>query len=189
MDNFFEILIYLIIIISFLSSIFKKKQQPQKKPPVQQPQREDYYQSEQTEVTIPQTQHKEEYDILRELEDFFKVGNEPTEMKLPKPQQPQSENVPTVDEHVSTETWQEITVSENVRNEWDRKKEDVSKKLAKVDSEIEKQAAIFETSLGKRELVFSNIALSVRSKFTHPETLQEYIILSEILRKPKALRR
>ncbi|MBK9097746.1 MAG: hypothetical protein IPM14_06365 [bacterium] len=190
MDNFFEILIYLIIIISFLSSIFKKKkQQPQKKPPVQQPQRDDYYQAEQPEVSIPQTQQKEEYDILKELEDFFKVGDEQTEVKVPRPQETYSENIPTADEHVSTETWKEDSISENIRSEWERKKEEVSRKLAKVDSVIEKQAEMFETSLERKELVFSNLAITVRSKFSHPDTLKEYILFSEILGKPKALRR
>jgi hypothetical protein len=189
MDNLFEILIYLIIIISFLSSIFKKKQQPQKKPPVQQPQREDYYQTEQTEVSIPQPQRKEEYDILRELEDFFKVGEESAGIKLPKPQETYAENAPTVEEHASTESWQEDTVSENVRNEWERKQEEVSKRISRINPELEKQAAMFESSLDRKENVFSGIALSVRSKLTHPETLKEYIIFSEILGKPKALRR
>ncbi len=81
MDNLFEILIYVIIIISFLSSIFKKKKQQQQKPPMRQTQQEEYYQAEQTEVSVPQTQSKEEYDILRELEDFFKVGDVPTEQE------------------------------------------------------------------------------------------------------------
>lgn len=190
MDNVFEILIYLIIIISFLSSIFKKKkQQPQKRPPVQQPQRDDYYQAEQPEASVPQSQQKEEYDILRELEDFFKVGDESTEIKIPKPQETYSENVPTAEEHVSTETWKEESLAENIRNEWERKKEEVSKKQAKVDSVIEKQAAMFETSLERKEALFSSISLSVRSKFTKPETLKEYVIFSEILGKPKALRR
>lgn len=190
MDNVFEILIYLIIIISFLSSIFKKKkQQPQNRPPVRQPQRDDYYQAEHPEASVPQSQQKEEYDILRELEDFFKVGDESTEIKIPKPQEPQPENVPTVEEHVSTESWQEDTISENVRNEWERKQEEVKKKISGIDSELEKKAAIFETSLERRDRVLSNIAISVRSKFSKPETLKEYIIFSEILGKPKALRR
>lgn len=186
MDNFFEILIYLIIIISFLSSIFKKKKQQQQKPPVRQPQQEEY---SQVEVSVPQTQAKEEYDILKELEDFFKVGDEQTEVKVPRPQETYSENIPTADEHVSTETWKEDSISENIRSEWERKKEEVSRKLAKVDSVIEKQAEMFETSLERKELVFSNLAITVRSKFSHPDTLKEYILFSEILGKPKALRR
>ncbi len=187
MDNLFEILIYLIIIISFLSSIFKKKKQQQQKPPVQQPQQEDYYQAEQTEVSVPQSQRKEEYDILRELEDFFKVGDE-SPIKVPVPQE-QPEIVVTADEHKRGEIWQEKTESEHKTDDWESKKEELTKRVSRINSKIERQSAMFESSLERKESAFSNIALSVRSKFTQPETLQEYIIFSEILGKPKALRR
>lgn len=188
MDNFFEILIYLIIIISFLSSFFKKKQQPQKKPPVQQPQHEEYYQTEQVEVSAPQTERKEDYDILRELEDFFKVGDESASQKVPVPQQP-AEPVPTLEEHTKSESWQTPTVSEHVYDEWERKKSEVKKIIASVDSNIEKKAAMFEESLERHESVYSSIAFSVKLKMKKPSTLKEYIIFSEILGKPKALRR
>ncbi len=188
MDNLFEILIYVIIIISFLSSIFKKKQQPQKKPPVQQPQQEDYYQAEQTEVSVPQTQSREEYDILRELEDFFKVGDESTERRVPVPQH-QPETVTTDEEHTRREIWQEKTKSEHVADDWERKKSEVKKIISSVDSSIEKKAAIFEESLERKESVYSSIALSVISKMKNPSTLKEYIVFSEILGKPKAFRR
>lgn len=188
MDNLFEILIYVIIIISFLSSIFKKKQQPQKKPPVQQPQREDYYQVEKTEVSVPQSQRKEEYDILRELEDFFKVGDQTIDRKVPTPQQ-QTESLPSVEEHTKSEDWKSPTESEHYVDQWERKKEEVTKRVSRIDSNIEKQAAMFETSLERNEAASSNLVLSVRSKFTQPSTLKEYIIFSEIFGKPKALRR
>lgn len=189
MDNVFEILIYLIIIISFLSSIFKKKkQQPQKKPPAQQPQPDEYYQTQPTEVSIPQTQPKEDYDILKELEDFFKVGDEPTARKVPVPQQP-AESVPTLEEHTKSENWKTPTLSEHYADDWELKKEEVTKRVARVDSSIEKKAVMFEESLTKREAVYSSIAMTVKSKIGNPSTLKEYIIFSEILGKPKALRR
>jgi chromatin segregation and condensation protein Rec8/ScpA/Scc1 (kleisin family) len=188
MDNLFEILIYVIIIISFLSSIFKKKQQPQKKPPVQQPRQEDYYQAEQTEVSAPQPQSKEEYDILRELEDFFKVGNEQTERRVPAPQQ-QTESLPSVEEHTKSEDWKSPTESEHYVDQWERKKTEVKKIISSVDSSIEKKAAMFEESLERKESVYSSFALAVKSKIKHPSTLKEYIIFSEILGKPKAFRR
>jgi hypothetical protein len=188
MDNLFEILIYVIIIISFLSSIFKKKQQPQKKPPVQQPRQEDYYQVEQSEASVPQSQSKEEYDILRELEDFFKVGNEQTERRVPAPQQ-QTESLPSVEEHTKSEDWKSPTESEHYVDQWERKKTEVKKIISSVDSSIEKKAAMFEESLERKESVYSCFALAVKSKIKNPSTLKEYIIFSEILGKPKALRR
>lgn len=187
MDNFFEILIYLIIIISFLSSIFKKKKQQQQKPPEQQPQSEDYYPAE---VSIPQTKSKEEYDILRELEDFFKVGNEPSEQQIPMPiPQEQPKKMTHIEEQTRTESWQTPTLSEHVADDWERKKEEVDKRIARVDSSIEKKAAMFEESLERKESVYSSIALSVKSKIKNPSTIKEYIIFSEILGKPKAFRR
>ena len=187
MDNFFEILIYLIIIISFLSSIFKKKKQQQQKPPARQPQYEETYQAE---VSIPQTQTKEEYDVLRELEDFFKVGNEPAGQQIPVPvPQEQPKKMTKIEEHTLDESWHTPTASEHIAGDWERKKEEVSKRIARVDSSVEKKAAMFEESLERKESVYSSIALSVKSKMKNPSTLKEYIIFSEILGKPKALRR
>lgn len=185
MDNIFEILIYVIIIISFLSSIFKKKKQQQQKPPARAPQQEEYPQAD---VTIAQTQPKEEYDVLRELEDFFKVGEEPTRQQIPVPVPPQP-NIPNMEEHVRTDSWHAKTESEHYVNEWERKKSEVKKIISSVDSSIEKKAALFEASLDKKDATFNSIALAVKAKMRNPSTLKEYIIFSEILGKPKALRR
>jgi len=185
MDNLFEILIYVIIIISFLSSIFKKKKQQQQKPPAQHPQSADYYE---TEVSVPQTQSKKEYDILKELEVFFKVGTEPTKQEIPIPKE-QPKRMTHIEEHTRTDSWQTPTTSEHLADVWERKKEEVSKRVARVDSSVEKKAAMFEESLERKESVYSSIALSVKSKMKNPSTLKEYIIFSEILGKPKALRR
>jgi hypothetical protein len=188
MDNLFEILIYVIIIISFLSSIFKKKKQQQQKPPTRQTQQEEYYQAEQTEVSVPQPQSKAEYDILRELEDFFKVGNEQTYRNVPAPRQ-QNESLPSVEEHTKSEDWKSPTESEHYVDQWERKKTEVKKRISSVDASIEKKAAMFEESLERKESIYSSIALTVKSKIKNPSTLKEYIIFSEILGKPKAFRK
>jgi len=186
MDNLFEILIYVIIIISFLSSIFKKKkQQQQQQPPVRQPQQEEYSQAN---VSTPPSQPKEEYDILKELEVFFKVGTETTKQEIPIPQE-QPKRMTQIEEHTRTDSWRTPTTSEHLADVWERKKEEVSKRVARVDSSVEKKAAMFEESLERKESVYSSIALSVKSKMKNPSTLKEYIIFSEILGKPKALRR
>ena len=185
MDNLFEILIYVIIIISFLSSIFKKKKQRQQTPPVQQPQQEEYSQAE---VSAPPSQSKEDYDILKELEDFFKVGTEPTKQEIPVPQEP-PKKITHLEEQTRREIWQERTESEHLFEDWEQKKAEVKKRMARVDSGIEKQAARFEELLVRKETALSSIALTVKSKIANPSTLKEYIIFSEILGKPKALRR
>ena len=186
MDNIFEILIYVIIIISFLSSIFKKKKQQQQKPTAQQPQSDEYSQAE---VAVPQAQPKEEYDVLKELEDFFKVGEEPTRQQIPVPVPPEQPKIPDMEEHIRTDPWHARTESEHYVDDWERKKSEVKKIISSVDSSIEKKAALFESSLDKKEATFSSIALAVKSKMKNPSTLKEYIIFSEILGKPKALRR
>jgi hypothetical protein len=188
MDNVFEILIYLIIIVSFLSSIFKKKrQQQQQKPSIPQSQSDEYVQPE---VVVPQTEKKEDYDILRELEDFFKVGEEPGRQQIPVPvPQELPKKMTPIEEHNRTESWQTPTKSEHYVDEWEQKKSEVKKIISSVDSSIEKKAAMFEASLDKKDTTYSSIALAVKSKMKNPSTLKEYIIFSEILGKPKALRR
>lgn len=185
MDNIFEILIYVFIIISFLSSIFKKRKQQQQKPPAKQPQAKDYYQ---TKVEVPQVEKRQEYDIMRELEDFFKVGDEPTGNNMPVPQT-QTESAPSMEEHVKSDSWHAPTESEHVLDRWERKKSEVKKIMAGVDSAIEQKAALFEQSLDKKNIAYSTLAFAVKSKMKNPSTLKEYIIFSEILGKPKALRR
>jgi len=188
MDNIFEILIYGIIIISFLSSIFKKRKQQKQNPPVQRPQPDEYYQ---TEVQVPQSEKKEDYDIMRELQDFFKVGNELPEQEksvTSKPEEPVS--IIQSKEKSKPDIWHSPTSSEHsYTNDWERKRFEVKKIIASVDSGIEKKAAMFEESLGKKAVVYSSIAMTVKTKIGNPSTLKEYIIFSEILGKPKAMRR
>jgi hypothetical protein len=185
MDNVFEILIYLIIIISFLSSIFKKKKQQQQKPPVRQTQPEEYYQ---TEVSVPQTKTKDEYDILKELEVFFKVGTEPTKQEIPIPQE-QPKKMTKIEEHTLDESWHTPTASEHTADDWEHKKTEVKKRVARVDTGIEEQAAKFEESLVKKKNAASDISAKIRIRLRTPSSLKEYVIISEILGKPKALRR
>ena len=184
MDNVFEILIYLFIIISFISSFLKKKKQ-QQKPPAQQRPADEY---ENAEIVTPQTQTKEDYGILTELEDFFKVGEETATGEASIPQQP-TEHATTMEEHVKTDSWHAPTESEHVMDRWERKKSEVQKIMSSVDSAIEQKAALFEQSLGKNETAYSTLALAVKSKMKNPSRLKEFIIFSEILGKPKALRR
>ena len=187
MDNVFEILIYVIIIISFLSSIFKKMKKP-KQPPVQRPLPEEY---SQREVSVPQTQQKEEYNILREIEDFFKVESElPRKEKTTVTQHEEPKRMTQIEEHTQAESWHTPTESEHsYTDDWDRKKAEVKKKVARVDSGIEKQAAKFEESLVKKKPATSEITSLIKARLQNPSTLKEYIIFSEIIGKPKALRR
>ena len=187
MDNFFEILIYVIIIISFLSSILKKKQKP-KQPPAQSPRPDEYNKAD---VSVAQTQPKEDYDIMREIEDFFKVGNElPEQEKVPIAQPKEPASIIQSKEQSKIDSWHSPTASEHTyTDDWELKKAEVEKKILQVDSGIEKQAAKFEESIQRKETVPGQLAIIITSKLGNPASLKEYIIFSEILGKPKALRR
>ena len=85
MDNIFEVLIYVFIIISFLSSFFrKKKKEAIKKEQLQAQIRNQQGIKEDLEVQVsPSIQTQEpEYDILKEFEDFFKVGERKEEPEI-----------------------------------------------------------------------------------------------------------
>ena len=144
MDNFFEILIYLLIIISFLSGLFKKKNK-QKRPPSQRTQTP---QPNEREVTAAQSPPKEEYDILNELEDFFKVGDEKTETQQVRIPPEQKYEPVDFDEHIQDDQWHQPTASEHkVTDVWKEKQKEIIDKKSKIDSEIEQQAVEFEKYL------------------------------------------
>ena len=186
MDNFFDILIFLIIIISIVSSFLKKKQ-----PPKQTSERRTQpLEPKQIDPQVSTEQPKEAYDILNEIEDFFKVGSEPAGPEKTKEETEEPQSIIQKDERTISESWHSPTASEHsYTNDWGRKKEEVKKIISKVDASIEKQAAKFEESLQRKETEPGQLALIVKSKLGNPASLKEYIIFSEILGKPKALRR
>lgn len=188
MDNVFEILIYLIIIISFLSGLLKKKDK-KKRPPVQRPQTQE---PADREVTVARTSPKEEYDILKELEDFFKVGGPEAEtgQSQPIPSPVESAESVDFDEHVQSDEWHQPTASEHrYTNIWKEKQSELSGKKSKIDSGVEEQAAKFEKQLKKKKTAASEISKKIRNKLQDPASLKDYIVISEIMAKPKAFRK
>lgn len=186
MDNIFEILIYLIIIISFLSSIFKKKQKPQQRPQ-QGPQRDNY---EQQDVAVSETQSKEDYDVLKEIEDFFKVGSEQYEQGKRVPvEQESSETIYRIEETPKTETLHTTSAAGTFRSEIDKQREELKLKRSMVDSVVEEKAKQFEELLAKPVQPVTSPASTIKSKLSNPQSIREYVLFSEILGKPKALRR
>ncbi len=186
MDNVFEILIYLIIIISFLSSIFKKKQKPQQRSQ-QRSQRENY---EQKDVATSKTEQKEEYDVLKEIEDFFKVGTENYEQGQQVPvEQESTESDYRIEGKQKTEAIPSTSATESYRNVIEKQREELKIKRAMVDSAVEEKAKQFEKLLSKPVQPIATMASTIKSKLSNPRDIREYIIFSEILGKPKALRR
>lgn len=193
MDNLFEYLIYGFIIISFISSFFKKKKPLPKKTPDQAP-------SEQTDITenkiinIPPSQEKkaEEYDILKEIEGFFNVGQttqsdtkDHTDEKMYEGAKDRENYTPVPEKSFHTATSSEHTFTDP----WDVKRKELEKRKKEISPEIEQQASAYEESLIKKESAATGIIRDISERLKRPSTLKEYVIISEIIGKPKALKR
>ena len=191
MDNVFEILIYGLIIISFISSFFKKKKkQQQAQQKLEQMQKtKEYPEHEEYEA---KQEAKREPDLLKDLEDFFKVG---TEEKLkfvePKPAQPVETEL-----HESFENFfnleekkPSVTPDQTYTDPWKKKENELQERVEKIDSKVEEQAAKFEATLKRKKSAASEISKKIKQRLQEPTSLKDYIIISEIMGKPKSLNR
>ena len=195
MDNIFDILIYALIIISFLSSLFRKKKKELIKKQLIQSQTHDQQKIIEGQNIQPspsvQTQDQE-YDILKEFEDFFKVGKPEADSKV----QQQIESIEETEESkgkfsiVPEESFHTQTASEHTFvDPWDIKKSEIEKREKSISPIIEKKATAFERYLKKPETSATKISRKIRESMKRPSTLKEYVIISEIMGKPKAYKR
>jgi hypothetical protein len=193
MDNLFEYLIYGFIIISFISSFFKKKKPLPKKPADQiLHQRTDITENKIIDNPPSQGQKADEYDILKEIDGFFNVGQpKQTETKVHTDKEiyegaKDRENfIPVPEKSFHTTTTSEHTFT----NPWDIKRKELEEKKKKISPKIEKQASAYEQSLIKKESAATGIIKDINERLKNPSTLKEYVIISEIIGKPKALKR
>jgi len=194
-DNIFEVLIYVFIIISFLSSFFRKKKKEAIKKEQMQAQISDQ-QGMNEEVNVqasPPVQIQEpEYDILKEFEDFFKVGERKEEREI----QPQRETVTGPEEiirefkRVPEDSFHTKTASEHTFvDPWDKKQIDIAKRKESISSEVDKQATAFEKYLKIPDTSAARISHKIKERMRQPTSLKEYVIISELMGKPKALKR
>ena len=195
MDNIFEVLIYLFIIISFLSSFFKKKKKELIKKKLIQSQTHDQQNisGDPNIKAIPTVQTQDqEYDILKEFEDFFKVGQPKVESQIPtKTESFEKSDVSNKEfKHVPEESFHKKTASEHTFvDPWDVKKSEIERRKKSIDSTVEKKATAFERYLNKPETSAKIISRRIRENMKQPSTLKEYVIISEIMGKPKAFKR
>ncbi|MCH8035430.1 MAG: hypothetical protein IH950_16950 [Bacteroidetes bacterium] len=199
MDNLFEYLIYGFIIISFISSFFKKKKRLQKEPADQTlHQRTDITEDKIIDIPPSQEPKAEEYDILKGIESFFDVekpkqaetkvhtdkemyeGAKDRENYIPVPEK--SFHTLTASEHTFTETWDEKRKELEKREKREKREKNLSPK-------IEKQASVYEESLIRKVSTATGIIKDIKERLKSPSTLKEYVIISEIMGKPKALKR
>ena len=193
MDNIFEYLIYGFIIISFISSFLKKKKRLPKKPSDQTLlQRTDITEDKFIDIPPSQEPKAEEYNILKGIESFFDVGKpKQAETKVHSDKEmyegaKDRENyIPVPEKSFHTLTASEHTFTET----WDEKRKELEKRKKNLSPEIEKQASAYEESLIKRDSVATGIIKDINKRLKNPSTLKEYIIISEIIGKTKALKR
>jgi hypothetical protein len=196
MDSFFEILIYLFIIVSFISSFLKKKKKKKDK-------------ADETTVYQKHTKEtdfgikKEEpsgKDILEEIQSLF---NPPVE----KPKEDDQESFgdlwktesykehyqkddyhqPTRSEHEMVSGEHSVTLSEHTPSLIDQKSQKVVKPkktvVTRLSDDLDDQAPNCQAGAPNSFLPL------LRKELKEKDSLKRYIVVSEILGKPKALRR
>jgi hypothetical protein len=201
MDNLFEVLIYLIIIISFLSSIFRKKNKDLPKPTRQSPETKqrdfDFQVDQQNRSEQPGTysSKENEYDMLKEIENLFKTETERKQESTVRPpvpgtrfetrsrqeHEPSEWNEPTITEH--SQTYSEHVSTESLKTEGTK----IARKIPKIDSKVAERAERFEKLLRKKHEPDDKFVKIIRQKLANPRSLKEYIVMSEIIGKPKSL--
>ena len=200
-NNLFEYLIIIFFIFSILQSIFKKKKKNAGKPaPTSQ-------RPEQRRTA--QTQRNESaQDILEEIFGF-KAPKPPAPQPKPQPvrqSEPPARTKATVldpFEHNQTtwhpeEEYEDSIGVQTIRYENKREeKPSYQQEMAKLERMAERSKdslaklpdKIKIEDLGKTLDRTAQIVQKIKNSIHNPETLRDYIIVSEILNKPKALRR
>jgi len=200
MDDLFQYLIWGIIIFSFLSSFFKKKEPP-KQTPTQRNQRADSNISlKQGSSSKPEviTQKRDEYDILKEIENLFKG-----EMNIPQTKPRPVKETFDYSEHETKNKYPELADDKRFHRSVEDKKpigarktydeNIISRKTVKgqtkaASAKIEAEARKFEQILAGQHKQKTGIT-DFQRKLKNSVSIKEYILFSEILGKPKALRR
>jgi hypothetical protein len=205
MDDLFKIIIWGLIIFFFLKPFFKKPP-PEKKDNTAKPKNgsQGYSNSSSKKSDpIPISSSKDEYDILKELENMFKGDIKIPEQPKAKQADPYDiykpheikdkdlslTNDPRMQQEVEDfkpigyrPTYDEKRISNRNNIDTQRSQNKV------VDAQTEAEALKFEkviAGLNKKPARQSEF----RRKIKNPRSIRDYIIFSEILGKPKALRR
>jgi len=172
MDNLINILVAVIIIYSFLAPLFKQKKGSGSNP--------DRSERNPNKPKQKPSYSGMDYDILTEIEEMMNRGKLPPLKTTPLPEASPStysgEHQATISEHQSEESGK--------KGMYDNRK----LKISDADRlSLEKSLEIQFTS--KRKEYYNPIFARVRSSFTNKADFRNGFIISEILGKPKALRR
>jgi hypothetical protein len=195
MDNIFEYLIYGFIIISFISSFFKKKKKislPEEQSHQTLLQRTDITEDKFIDIPPSQEPKAEEYDILKGIESFFDVGQSQQTQKKVHTDKEMYEGAKDRENYmpVPEKSFHTLTASEHTFTDpWDVKRKELEKREMNLSPEIKKQASAYEESLIIKDSAATGIIRGINERLKNPTSLKEYIIISEIIGKPKALKR
>ena len=216
MDDYIQILIYLFIIFAFLNSLFKKKDKG-KSPPRPSNIPDNSTRNTYSSPGYEKKGTQGEYDILKEIEGLFKGESDYTSQrkmesdaekaemrKVPPSEHTEDKEWHTEDSewhsedsewhsentewHSESEEWHEQSATEHkLDKSWHSITE--YKRSVKVDAAIEQEAERFERMLADRNKEVPYPFDDLRKKLYSPQSLKEFIVFSEILGKPKYLRR
>ena len=197
MDNFFDILIYILIIAIFLSSLFRKKKVPPKENDEDMQRRAGPDNRPVTKVETASTNPKQnsgevEFDLFKEFENFLNPVETKSKLQQTEQTSPVQEMKKTREDYIPVpeKSFHEETISEHTYvDKWERKKKEIDQRKQRVSSKIAKEATQFEELLKKDERTGEKLISSFNKKFKNASSLREYVIFSEILGKPKALKR
>ncbi len=202
--TFFDILIILFLAFSFLSSIFKAKKGKQDKSKQESKQEQTGTQVRRTQtpppvpykVNEPVEVDEEEYDIMKEIESFFKVGDEEEKQKqreVERKKQP-AQHRKFEPEIRQTKSYQQAKekapVAYDTFSEKSKKiKAATDRKLRELKN-INVDTSFFEKTEGQVISSLSdNFSFNFKSKLKDKSNLKEFVLFSEIIGKPKVLRR
>ncbi|MGD8780108.1 MAG: hypothetical protein PVH88_14230 [Ignavibacteria bacterium] len=181
MDNIFELLVILFLIFSAFSSILSKKKKQRKEmekktssPVPSSKKSKDIFEElfglkfpEENEETIETVSYKTEEENTWDPESEFLGGT--------KPSQPKTRQIEKKSSKIESQykpSWQQVNYDKLTRSEI---------------KELDKETTLKEFS--KTKVSVNKKALEIKTKLNSPTTIREYILISEILNKPKALRR
>lgn len=187
MDNIIEIIVFFFVIYSILSSLFGKKKKQQKAQPsdttvpdIPQPTRR-----------VPQTgipQRPSSQDILEEL-----FG-----LKIPKPEEADPYSRPENQENLEYQSWDpEKDFKKKVEEKEKYEYRNIEKEYADVNYDrittLEKSKKRLKPAVTKHKpntmVSLNKRTVEIKQKLRDPQSIRDLFIISEIINKPRALRK
>lgn len=206
MDDFIKIFIWIAIIFFWFLRPLLKKKVPEKKPDYPKSENDNRVSvepdlKEYKSDNVVLNQRQDQYDILKEIEKMFGSGaNVPAPQPKSKQEDPydiyESSEIKDKDLSLQVDKRLQRDVMDHnpigYRKAYDNQKADYRRSTLRNKSKVDAKTA---TEAQKFEMVLAGLDKKIiaqnkfKSKIKTSTSLKEYILFSEILGKPKALRR